>query len=419
MARAARTDLIMAVAALRQEAEQADLGRDVAIVGTVSAAHFCSHFYQFTMPLLFPRIQAEYGVGFTELGLIVTVFYASSGFAQTAAGFLVDHVGPSRVLAAGLGLLAASMALVALVPSFWLIYPAAALAGLGNSVFHPADYSIMSRRVEKSRVGRAFAVHALSGTLGYAAAPAVMVGLASVLPWRSAVLFAALGGGLVFLLVLAKQRLLAGPETAAVPSAPTSGPTPSPLAALRHPAVLVCFSFFFLMAVPTVGLSGFVTTALGRLYETPIATVAAALTVNLVGNALGVLLGGILADRFSHHERIVAASVFFAAAVYFAVGLLGLSPLMLAILLGAAGFTSGLAAPSRDMLVRSAAATSATTGKVFGFAYSGFDLGSAAAPPLLGFLLDHDHAAWVLPAMALSLVLVILSALGLKVRHRV
>jgi MFS family permease len=419
MARAARTDLIMAVAALRQEAEQADLGRDVAIVGTVSAAHFCSHFYQFTMPLLFPRIQAEYGVGFTELGLIVTVFYASSGFAQTAAGFLVDHVGPSRVLAAGLGLLAASMALVALVPSFWLIYPAAALAGLGNSVFHPADYSIMSRRVEKSRVGRAFAVHALSGTLGYAAAPAVMVGLASVLPWRSAVLFAALGGGLVFLLVLAKQRLLAGPDTAAVPSAPTSGPTPSPLAALRHPAVLVCFSFFFLMAVPTVGLSGFVTTALGRLYETPIATVAAALTVNLVGSALGVLLGGILADRFSHHERIVAASVFFAAAVYFAVGLLGLGSLMLAALLGAAGFTSGLAAPSRDMLVRSAAATSATTGKVFGFAYSGFDLGSAAAPPLLGFLLDYDHAAWVLPAMALSLVLVILSALGLKVRHRV
>src|SRR5260370_3088802 len=148
---ARRTDggkrtITMAVADLPGETEQADLGRDVVIVGTISAAHFCSHFYQFTIPLLFPRLQAEYGVGLTELGLLVTVFYASSGFAQTAAGFLVDHVGPSRVLTAGLGLLAASMALVALVPSFWLIYPAAALAGLGNSVFHPADYSIMSRR---------------------------------------------------------------------------------------------------------------------------------------------------------------------------------------------------------------------------------------------------------------------------------
>jgi len=395
--------LIMAIAELRDEAEGGDLGRDVAIVGTISAAHFCSHFYQFTLPLLFPRIQQEYGIGFTELGLIVTVFYASSGFAQTAAGFLVDHVGPARVLAAGLGLLAASMALVALVPSFWLIYPAAALAGLGNSVFHPADYSIMSRRVEKSRVGRAFAVHALSGTLGYAAAPAVMVGLASILPWRSAVLFAALGGGLVFLLVMAKQRLLAGPPAIAPAPVAATGPAPSPLAALRHPAVLVCFSFFFLMAVPTVGLSGFTTTALGRLFETPIAVVAAALTVNLVGSAMGVMLGGILADRIGHHERIVA----------------GFSALTLALVLGAAGFSSGLATPSRDMLVRSAAATSATTGKVFGFAYSGFDLGSAAAPPLLGYLLDNGHAAWVLPAMALALVLVILSALGLKVRHKV
>jgi len=405
----------MAVADLRREAQEGDLRRDVAIVGTISAAHFCSHFYQFTIPLLFPRIQAEYGVGFTELGLIVTLLYAASGFAQTAAGFLVDHVGPARVLAVGLGLLAASMALVALVPSFWLIYPAAALAGLGNSVFHPADYSIMSRRIEKSRVGRAFAVHALSGTLGYAAAPAVMVGLASILPWRSAVLFAALGGGLVFLLVVAKQRLLAGSESA--PPLPiATGPAPSAFAALRHPAVLVCFSFFFLMAVPTVGLSGFATTALGRLYDTPIAAVAAALTINLFGSAIGVMLGGILADRSNHHERIVAAAVFLSATIYLAVGVAGFGAPALAIALGAAGFSSGLATPSRDMLVRSAAATSATTGKIFGFAYSGFDLGSAAAPPLLGFLLDHGHAAWIMPVMTLSLMLVIRSALGLKMR---
>src|SRR5260370_40607126 len=176
----------MALVDLRHEAEQVDLRRDIAIVGTISAAHFCSHFYQFTLPLLFPRIQGEYGVGFTELGLIVTVFYACSGLAQTAAGFLVDHVGPSRVLAAGLGLLAASMAVVALVPSFWLIYPAAALAGLGNSGFHPAGYSIMSRRIDKARVRRALAVHALSGTLGYGAPPAVMGRLPRPLPWRRA-----------------------------------------------------------------------------------------------------------------------------------------------------------------------------------------------------------------------------------------
>ena len=206
---------------------------------------------------------------------MVTVFYASSGFAQTAAGFLVDHVGPARVLAAGLGLLAASMALVALVPSFWMIYPAAALAGLGNSVFHPADYSIMSHRVEKSRVGRAFAVHALSGTLGYAAAPAVMVGLATVLPWRHAILFAALGGFLVFLLVVAKQRLLAGPPRT---RARRRSRRPGTLSACRaaSPGSPGLLQLLLLMATPTVGLSGFATTALGRLLSTPIAVVAAA-----------------------------------------------------------------------------------------------------------------------------------------------
>jgi FSR family fosmidomycin resistance protein-like MFS transporter len=394
--------------------ERGALGRDIAVVGTVSAAHFCSHFYQFTLPVLYPPIQQEYGIGFAELGLVMTVFYACSGLAQTAAGFLVDRIGPPRVLAAGLGLLAAGMAIIALVPSFWMMYPAAALAGLGNSVFHPADYSIMNRRVAARRVGRAFAVHNLSGMIGYAAAPLALVGLAGNLPWRQSVLLAAAGGGIVFLLLLTRQQLLSGHSTQPQPSRTAS--SVSPLAALRHPTVLVCFGFFFLMAVPTVGLAGFLMTALGRLFETPVAVVATALTANLMGSAAGVLVGGILADRTARHERIVAVVVAIAAGVFLAVGFAGFGAFALAAILVVAGFCNGVAAPSRDMLVRSAAAASGGTGKVFGFAYSGFDLGSAAAPPCLGFLIDHGHEIWVLPVMAMSLVLVILTALGLRTR---
>jgi predicted MFS family arabinose efflux permease len=296
-----------------------------------------------------------------------------------------------------------------------MMYPAAALAGLGNSVFHPADYSIMNRRVASSRVGRAFAVHNLSGMIGYAAAPAALVGLAGNMPWHKAVLLAAAGGFLVFLLLIARQQLLAG-DVAAPHQARPAAQVVSPLAALRHPAVLVCFGFFFLMAVPTVGLAGFLMTALGRLFATPAATVAMALSVNLVGGALGVMAGGVLADRTSHHERTVAIAVAVAAAVYLGIGLAGFGAMMLAAFLIVAGFCNGIAAPSRDMLVREAAAASGGTGKIFGFAYSGFDLGSAAAPPVLGFLVDHGHEAWVLPAMALSLVLVILTALGLRTK---
>src|SRR5260370_23131161 len=108
----------MVLAETRSGAARGALRTDVAVVGTVSAAHFWSHFYQFTLPVLYPRIQQEYGIGFAELGLVMTVFYACSGLAQTAAGFLVDRIGPPRVLAAGLGLLIVGMAVIAVVPSF-------------------------------------------------------------------------------------------------------------------------------------------------------------------------------------------------------------------------------------------------------------------------------------------------------------
>src|SRR5579885_2188249 len=375
--------------------ESSDLARDIQVVGTISLAHFFSHFYQFSLPFLFPLIRAEYGVDFAELGLLVTIFYGCSGLAQTAAGFLVDRLGPPRILAGGLGLLAASMAAVALVPAFWMMFPAAALAGIGNSVFHPADYSIMSHRIGAGRVGKAFAVHAVSGTLGYAAAPVAMVSLAEATSWHWALLTGALAGGAACLVVVARQKLLRGDAPARARAVSGSAATHvSAFAALRQPAVLLCFSFFLLMAVPSVGMSGFLATVLQRLFATPIATTAAALTAYLAGSALGVLLGGVLAD-----------------------GLVGFPPLALGAVLAVAGCSAGIATPSRDMLVRAAAAASAT-GKVFGFAYSGFDLGSALAPPCLGFLLDRGLTQWVMPVIATSLLLVIISALNLAGQPR-
>jgi MFS family permease len=394
-----------------------DLGRDAHIVGTISLAHFFSHFYQFSLPVLFPMIRADYGVTYAELGLLVTFFYGASGLAQTAAGFLVDRAGPARVLAAGLGLLAASMAMVALVPQYWMMLPAAALAGLGNSVFHPADYSIMSHRVAPRRIGKAFAIHAVSGTLGYTAAPIAMVGIAHLLSWQGALLIGAAGGFCTFLLVLARLKLLGGGAPVAPRPAGRSAATGlTALAALRQSTVLLCFSFFLLMAVPSVGLSGFLATILQKLFATPLTVSAHAFAAYLGASVFGVLGGGILADRMQRHERVVMTSVMIMAAIFFSVGFIGFDAAALTALLAAAGFSSGLAAPSRDMLVRAAAAHGAgsATGKVFGFAYSGFDLGAALAPPFLGFMLDRGLTQWVMPVIASSLLLVILSALNVS-----
>ncbi|MBI1778725.1 MAG: MFS transporter [Proteobacteria bacterium] len=388
-----------------------NLGRDVRVVAVVSAAHFFSHFFQFIVPSLFLAIQASYGVSFAELGLVMTIFYLCSGTGQTAAGFLVDRIGPPLVLAAGLGLLVVSVAAMALVPEFWLMFPMAALAGFGNSVFHPADYSIMSQRVTSSRIGRAFAIHALFGTLGYAAVPVVMVALIQFMSWQRAMLVGVLAGALVWLLVLSQVRFLAGAETRPKAKAAAAADA-SPFAVFRSAAVFVCFSYFLLMAAPQVGMTSFLSATLNRLFQTPIEAVAAALTLYLAGSGFGTLMGGFLADWTRHHERVVILGVACGTVIFFAVGMIAFDAPALAVVLALAGLSTGATNAARDMLVRSVA-TSTTTGKVFGFVYSGYDLGAALAPPILGFLLDRGLDAWVMPAVAFSTILAILSALAL------
>jgi MFS family permease len=301
---------------------------------------------------------------------------------------------------------------MALAPAYWAMLPWAALAGIGNSVFHPADYSIMNHRVAPPRIGRAFSIHALCGTLGYAAAPIVMVHLTTLMPWRSAMLLAALAGGAVAVLVVLCWPLLsadrAGPAARA-----GAAPAGSPIAMLLSPTILICFGFFVLLAMPSVGATSFLAPTLDRLFATPLATVAAAITAYLAGSGIGVLAGGILADRTRQHERVVAVGAFAAAMIFLAIGFAAFGAVALTLALGVAGFSAGITMPSRDMLVRGAAAKS-TTGKVFGFVYSGYDLGAALAPPLLGFLLDHGLPRAVTPVIAVSLFLVILSALALR-----
>lgn len=401
----------MDAASITSRSSGDNLRRDVRVVAVVSAAHFFSHFYQFILPPLFLAIQASYGVSFAELGLVMATFYVCSATGQTAAGFLVDRIGPPSVLAAGLGFLVVSVATMALVPAFWLMFPMAALAGFGNSVFHPANYSIMSQRVTPSRMGRAFAIHALFGTFGYAAVPVVMVALIQFMPWQRAMLVGALAGALVWVLVLSQLNFLAGAEPRQRDRKAADNDA-SPFAVFRSAAVFVCFSYVLLMAAPTVGMTSFLAATLNRLFATPLQVAAAALTFYLTGSGLGTLLGGFLADWTKHHERIVVIGVACGTVIFFAVGMIAFNAAWLAMILALAGLSTGATHASRDMLVRSVA-TATTTGKVFGFVYSGYDLGAALIPPILGFLLDRGLDAWVMPTIAFSTILAILSALGL------
>jgi MFS family permease len=372
------------------------LRRDVRIIGLIGTAHFFSHFFQLTLPPLFPLLKDVFGVPYVALGLAVSVFYGGSGIGQTLSGFLVDRVGALRVLMAGMGLLAGAIALAGLVPSYRFLLPVALLAGLGNSVFHPADYSILNASVDPRRIGRGYSVHAISGNLGWAVAPTVVFALTAHFGWRAALV--TVGGlGLAMVVVLATQG---GAFTGAHAGARRAGAATDVRVLLTAP-VLAAFAYFALIATALVGMQTFGVTGLMRVYETPMALATAALTAFLLGGAAGILGGGFLADRTSRHDVVAVSGLIGAAALMVATG--GVGPSRLPLLLAVAGFCQGVTAPSRDMLVRAATPPGAS-GKVFGFVYSGLDLGSCLVPVAFGWMLDHRDPRMLFVAVGVLLL---------------
>ena len=402
------------------------------VIGLISLAHGASHFYQLALPPLFPHLKEAFAVSYTELGTLMTVFYVSSGVAQTAAGFLVDRFPARTVLLSGLALLCAAIMLMGFAPAFWMLFPLAVLAGLGNSVFHPADLSILTASVRRTRHGRAYGFHTLGGNLGYALAPIVMVGLALELGWRSALVVAGAGGLVLFLLLLLNRRLFldAQDEASPLPVSPAEVGRPNapvwrrPLAALRHgfapllsAPVWLCFAFFVLLSGATIGLQSFFPALMDQLYDLPVAEGAPLLSVFLFGASGGVLLGGFLAERVgARHQVVIAAGLASAAAFFVAISLSLFPAALLGVPFALAGILVGLTMPSRDMLVRETAAASAR-GRVFGFVYSGLDVGAAAAPLIVGLLLDHGNPRAALWLIAALLLLAIVSAVAAKARR--
>ena len=371
---------------------------DVRVIGLIASAHFFSHFFQLTLPPLFPLLKEIWGVPYVALGLAMSVFYGASGVGQPLSGFLVDRVGAHRVLLGGMALFSASIALAGLVPAYWLLLPVALLAGLGNSVFHPADYSILNASVDPRRIGRGYSVHAISGNLGWAVAPSVVVGLTAHFGWRAALVTVG-AAGLAVVSVLATQlRAAGGPATERARSA-----TGREVRLLLTAPILSAFAYFALIATALIGLQTFGVTTLMRIYDTPLALATGALTAFLVGGASGILAGGLLADRTQRHDVVAVAGLVTAAGFMLLLATGAVAPALLPVILAVTGFCHGATGPSRDMLVRSATPPGAS-GKVFGFVYSGLALGSCLTPLAFGWLLDHGDPRLLLVAVGVLML---------------
>ena len=389
--------------------DRAAFRSDVRIIGLIAAAHFFSHFFQLTLPPLFPLLKEIWGVPYVALGLAMSVFYGASGIGQTVSGFLVDRLGAHRVLLGGMALFSASIALAGLVPVYWLLLPVALLAGLGNSVFHPADYSILNASVNPRRIGRGYSVHAISGSLGWVAAPTVVVGLTAHFGWRIALVTVGAAGLVAVSLLATHVRAFVGGRPAERPRSTTG----REVRLLLTAPILSAFAYFAFIATALIGVQIFGVTTLMRIYDTPLGLATAALTAFLVGGASGILAGGLLADRTRRHDIVAVAGLLTAAGFMMLLATGALAPALLPAVLGLTGFCHGATGPSRDMLVRAATPPGAS-GKVFGFVYSGLDLGSCLTPLAFGWLLDHGDPRMLFVAVAILMLCTIATVVQVR-----
>lgn len=384
-----------------------------------------SHAYWLAIPPMYPFLVEAFGlVGpqqWTKIALVTTVFAIATFVVQTPVGFIVDRFGARIVLIGGLALEAVGIGLIGVATAYWQLLVLAALAGIGHTVFHPADYAILSSRVSQARIGRAFSIHSATGYIGFVVAPVFMIGVAELWSWRASFLLLGCIGLLAALVLLFQSDHLRGDSRPSV--AAGEGPAPgeamstsSGLRLLLSVPVLMCFLYFVFHQMGSGGIRTFLVAALSDLYSTPAIVSATALTGFTAGSVLGILAGGLVADRFG--PRVVTALVTLipATAMIWLLGLVDLGGLVLTPLLAATGFLVGLLIPSRDLLLR-AITPRGSMGKVMGFASTGSNLGGALIPLALGFAMDRLGGGWVFWISGLFVALACVTFAGTRRRY--
>lgn len=369
---------------------------DAKVIALVAIAHFTSHVHIMLLPPIFGQVKDAFGVSYIEVGLALTAFNVASALLQTPAGFLVDRIGPRLMLTGGLLLGAVAIAAAAVLPGYWLFVIAYGLLGLANTVYHPADYAILSATIDSKKIGKAFSIHTFAGYLGSGVTPAMVLACAALWDWHGAFLFAAGLSFAVALLIMVAGSVL--PRTIDRPRAAAPGPalgsvehdTKVGLELLLSAPILRNLLFFFCLAMANGGIQTFSVVGLGAIHGTPGSVANVGLSGFLLFSAAGVLLGGIIADRTPHHERVAAIGFACTSTMAILMAWVNMPAVVLITVMSVGGLLNGIIQPSRDMMVR-AVTPPGSFGKVFGFVSTGFNLGGMVAPLLYGFLMDHGE----------------------------
>jgi FSR family fosmidomycin resistance protein-like MFS transporter len=390
----------------------ANFRRDAGLIGLVGLAHMVSHFSQLLLPPLFPWLKDAFNVSYTQLGFLMTLFFVVSCGVQATAGFLVDRLGPRPILFGGIALLAVAAFGFALSPSYWVMALFSVVAGVGNGVFHPVNYTLLNRKISAPRLGHAYSVHGITGSLGWALAPALLVPLAIAFSWRVALMGAGVMALAVLGVLLLNRERLALEGLGGKPGT-ASAPGEGNLDFLRIPAVWMCSGFFFLSGVVLSVVQAFAPEAARQLHGVPVALAAMCLTVFMVCSAGGMVVGGFLASDPARCERVVGMGFAVAASMALLIALTSVPALAVPALFGVMGFASGIASPSRDLLVKKSTPEN-STGRVYGVVYGGLDIGQALSPLFFGALMDQQQYRGVWLGVVCLQVMLIATAFNVR-----
>jgi MFS transporter, FSR family, fosmidomycin resistance protein len=387
------------------------LKQDATIIGLVGLAHASSHFGHLLLPPLFPVFMSEFGLSFSQLGALMSVFFVVSGIGQASAGFVVDKLGARPMLFAALALFALAALLASTVTGYSGLLMVAALAGLANATFHPVDFTILNQRVSAPRLGHAFSAHGLTGNLGWAAAPVFFATFTALSNWRTAYVVAALlYVGVLALMWVQRDKL----KTQAVVHHPDT-PAEHSMAFMKLPVVWWCFAFFLLSTMTLAVVQSFSVSILKAMHGISFESATLTLTGYMLCGAVGMFVGGFVAAKSRHSDRVVALSMAAGAVLLALCGTGWLSSTLTMVVLAATGFAVGIGGPSRDMMIKKATPKGAT-GRVYGLVYSGLDTGFAISPLIFGVFMDRGWYGATLLGAALALLLSVLAALGVGAR---
>jgi MFS transporter, FSR family, fosmidomycin resistance protein len=387
--------------------------QDAKVISLITVVHFVSHVHAMLLPPIFGEVKDSFGVSYTEIALALTAFNVMSALLQTPAGFLVDRIGPRIMLTAGLLLGGLSIVAAALLPGYWTFVIAYAFLGIANTVYHPADYSILSSAIDGKRMGKAFSIHTFAGYMGFGVTPAFMIGVAAIWGWHGAFLAAAILAFAAALLMMIAGHVLPKRPRPSAQTAASAAPKKDEkigLDLLLSAPILRSLLFFLCLGMANGGIQTYTVVSQQALHGTPASIANIGLSGFLLMSALGVLLGGVIADRTPHHERVAAIGFAFTASMAFLMGWFAMPGVVLILVMSVGGLLNGMIQPSRDMMVR-AVTPAGSFGKVFGFVSTGLNIGGMVAPLTFGWLMDHGQPRMIYAIVIAFILLALVTAI--------